>query len=155
MIIFCIYFFLGSKIVNLTKKREASNNISYNLTNIHWTPKGDRIKTKWGNNLDPTNIWKEYPRPQLEGKEWINLNGFWLYSISEIGMTKPKKVDGTILIPFPIESSLSGVMKNFTENQIISAAITMAIFLFMLFVMHKRTHTYLPNKYQNNKQSRL
>ena len=119
ILIFCIYFFLGSKIVNLTKKREASNNISYNLTNIHWTPKGDRIKTKWGNNLDPNNIWKEYPRPQLERKEWINLNGFWLYSISEIGMTKPKKVDGTILIPFPIESSLSGVMKNFTENQII------------------------------------
>ena len=51
ILIFCIYFFLGSKIVNLTKKREASNNISYNLTNIHWTPKGDRIKTKWGNTI--------------------------------------------------------------------------------------------------------
>ena len=55
----------------------------------------------------------------MERKEWINLNGFWLYSITEIGMTKPKKADGNILIPFPIESSLSGVKKNFTQNQII------------------------------------
>ena len=119
ILIFCIYFFLGSKIVKLTKKRDVSNILPYNLTNIHWTPKGDRIKTKWGINLDPNNVWKEYPRPQLERKEWINLNGFWLYSITEIGMTKPKKADGNILIPFPIESSLSGVKKNFTQNQII------------------------------------
>ena len=119
ILIFCIYFFLGSKVVKLTKKRDVSNILPYNLTNIHWTPKGDRIKTKWGINLDPNNVWKEYPRPQLERKEWINLNGFWLYSITEIGMTKPKKADGNILIPFPIESSLSGVKKNFTQNQII------------------------------------
>ena len=120
ILIFASYIFLSIKIVQLTQKNKTSNNnIPYNTTNIHWAPKGDKIKTKWGNNLDINNIWKEYPRPQLERKEWMNLNGQWIYSISGISSNKPKKFDGTILVPFPVESSLSGVMANFTENQVI------------------------------------
>ena len=119
ILIFVFYIYLCSIIVKLTEKKSEQNIIPSNISNIHWSPKGDKIKTKWGINLDINNIWKEYPRPQLERKEWLNLNGIWSYSITEIGSNKPKKPDGIILVPFPIESSLSGVMKNFTDNQII------------------------------------
>ena len=119
ILIFCLYIFLCLICTKLNREKKISTNIPFNLTNIHWKPKGDKIKTKWGINLDINNIWKEYPRPQLERKEWINLNGPWLYSITEINSPKPKKADGIIIVPFPIESSLSGVMKTFKDNQII------------------------------------
>ena len=119
ILIFCIYIILYSVCIKLNDNKSDSNYTPLNLTNIHWKAKGDKIKTKWGINLNINNIWKEYPRPQLERKEWINLNGPWLYSITEIDSPKPKKADGIIIVPFPIESSLSGVMKNFKDNQAI------------------------------------
>ena len=85
----------------------------------NWAPAGDKIKTKWGLNLDPKNAWPEYPRPQLEREEWINLNGPWSYSVRDPANLKPEKHDGKILVPFPLESSLSGVMKTLTEKEII------------------------------------
>jgi beta-galactosidase/beta-glucuronidase len=84
-----------------------------------WAPKGDKIKTKWAAKLDPENIWPEYPRPQLERKEWLNLNGPWSFSIRETDFLKPEKPDGKILVPFSLESSLSGVMGAVNEAQII------------------------------------
>ena len=119
ILILCFYIYIGSKLMHLTNKKDIQNISHLDNKNFQWAPKGDRIKTKWGSNLDINNIWKEYPRPQLERKEWINLNGPWFYSVTEIGSPKPKEVDGTILVPFPIESSLSGVMMNFTNEQII------------------------------------
>ena len=85
----------------------------------NWSPAGDKIKTKWGKELDPKNVWPEYPRPQLERKDWLNLNGPWSYSIREPDYLKPEKHDGKILIPFSLESSLSGVMKSLTDKQVI------------------------------------
>ena len=84
-----------------------------------WAPAGDKIKTKWGKNLNSKKVWQEYPRPQLERKDWINLNGPWSYSIRNPDDLKPQKHDGKILVPFSLESSLSGVMKPLTENQIL------------------------------------
>ena len=42
-----------------------------------YKPAGNKIKTSWAYNLDPYKIWQEYPRPQLQREEWINLNGPW------------------------------------------------------------------------------
>ena len=84
-----------------------------------WKPAGDRLKTRWGINLDPKKVWQEYPRPQLERKDWINLNGPWKYSIRNQGDIDPDEHDGYILVPFPLESSLSGVMKSLTADQVI------------------------------------
>ena len=84
-----------------------------------WKPAGDRLKTRWGINLDTKKIWQEYPRPQLERKDWINLNGPWKYSIRNQGDIDPDEHDGYILVPFPLESSLSGVMKSLTPEQVI------------------------------------
>ena len=66
-----------------------------------WAPAGDHILTEWGENLDPTNVLPEYPRPQMVRSQWMNLNGFWDYKIYGS--------QGKILVPFPLESALSGV----------------------------------------------
>ncbi len=76
-----------------------------------WKPAGDKIKTKWASEIDPKNVLEEYPRPIMERGEWKNLNGLWNYAIQDFGQSKPSSFDGEILVPFAIESSLSGVMK--------------------------------------------
>ena len=90
-----------------------------NLKKGNWAPAGHRIKTKWAKNLNPEKVWTEYPRPQLQRKEWMNLNGPWLYSIRNYGTDylKPEYHDGKILVPFSLESSLSGVMGTLLEKQ--------------------------------------
>ena len=80
-------------------------------TSAQWAPAGDNLKTHWGENLDPENVWPEYPRPIMERAEWNNLNGLWSYAIRPAGEAKPAEFDGQILVPFAVESSLSGVMK--------------------------------------------
>ena len=80
-----------------------------------WTPVGDRIMTFWGENLDPENVLPEYPRPQLVRDRWINLNGLWEYAITPVDAV-PEKMDGHILVPFAVESALSGVGRSVTEH---------------------------------------
>ena len=74
------------------------------------------ILTEWASEVDPLKPWPEYPRPDMIRKEWINLNGLWQYSISARD-TRPEKWDGEILVPFPVESALSGVKKRVSENE--------------------------------------
>ena len=90
-----------------------------NSQEFKWLPAGNKIKTNWGINLNQNNIWQEYPRPQLERKDWINLNGLWSYSITDLNALKPGNLDEKILVPFSLESSLSGVMKSLNEKQIL------------------------------------
>ena len=82
-----------------------------------WSPAGDKIKTKWAEEINPQNVWQEYPRPIMERTEWKNLNGFWNYAIVDKGAQTPTSYDGQILVPFAVESSLSGVGKTVTQNQ--------------------------------------
>ena len=77
-----------------------------------WKPAGSKIKTEWAEKLDPDNVLSEYPRPIMERADWKNLNGLWDYGIQAKGKPAPKKFDGKILVPFAVESSLSGVMKS-------------------------------------------
>lgn len=76
-----------------------------------WKPQGDKIKTKWAEQVDPNKTLPEYPRPIMERGQWKNLNGLWNYAIQPAGQAAPAKYDGKILVPFAVESSLSGVMK--------------------------------------------
>lgn len=76
-----------------------------------WKPAGDKIKTKWAEQINPKNVLPEYPRPQLERTDWVNLNGEWEYAIKPKGEVEPQAFDGNILVPFAVESSLSGVQK--------------------------------------------
>lgn len=81
-----------------------------------WKPAGDKIKTQWAEQINPKEVLPEYPRPQLERAEWQNLNGEWEYAIKPTGEAEPTAFDGNILVPFAIESSLSGVQKEVGEN---------------------------------------
>ena len=76
-----------------------------------WAPAGNKIKTGWADKIDVASPWPEYPRPQMERSEWQSLNGLWDYAITKKGAPEPEKFDGQILVPFPVESSLSGVQK--------------------------------------------
>lgn len=81
-----------------------------------WKPMGDKIKTKWSETIDVNNVLPEYPRPIMERQDWTNLNGLWEYAILPTGQNEPQKYDGKILVPFAVESSLSGVQKELGKD---------------------------------------
>ena len=81
-----------------------------------WHIAGDKIRTQWAEQVTPDNVWQEYPRPQMVRPEWANLNGLWHYAITKSSATKPTQFDGEILVPFAVESALSGVERTITEN---------------------------------------
>lgn len=85
----------------------------------NWKPAGDNILTSWGENIDPKNVHPEYPRPQLVRPEWQSLNGLWDYVISPLNDPSKVVADGSILVPFPIESALSGVGRHLTNDQVL------------------------------------
>lgn len=76
-----------------------------------WKPVEGRISTQWSEQVNPDNVLPEYPRPIMERTEWKNLNGLWDYAIIEKGKHTTSVFDGKILVPFAVESSLSGVGK--------------------------------------------
>lgn len=91
--------------------------LSVTMQAQEWKIAGERITTTWGENVDPSNVHPEYPRPNLvRENNWKNLNGLWNYAITEKEAAQPKKFDGKILVPFAVESALSGVAKQVTEN---------------------------------------
>ena len=86
-------------------------------TFAQWKPAGDKIKTSWGEQLDPKNVLPEYPRPIMERNDWKNLNGLWKYAITPKGTPAPAAYQSDILVPFAVESSLSGVGKMINEKE--------------------------------------
>ncbi len=82
----------------------------------NWKPAGDKIKTPWAEKVDPANPLPEYPRPAMMRDQWLNLNGLWDYSILPQGSAIPSVYEGKILVPFAVESSLSGVQKPVGEQ---------------------------------------
>ncbi|MFA6352483.1 MAG: sugar-binding domain-containing protein, partial [Bacteroidales bacterium] len=93
------------------------------LTNCTRTDYGDwaqqkaPLMTKWSADAMPGKAWTEYPRPQMERKNWKNLNGLWDYAITPVESQKPETWAGKILVPYPVESALSGVMKTLAEGE--------------------------------------
>ena len=76
-----------------------------------YAPAGDRIMTDWASQVSPDNALPEFPRPMMVRPDWQNLNGLWQYAITPKGEKAPENYDGDILVPFCIESALSGVQK--------------------------------------------
>lgn len=82
----------------------------------NWQPAPGVLMTRWAAAVSPTNALPEYPRPQLVRNDWLNLNGLWDYEITPATTRTATNFAGQILVPFPIESSLSGVMQPLDEN---------------------------------------
>lgn len=80
-------------------------------TEAQWKPVEGTLTTDWTSKITPENVWQEYPRPQLVREKWMNLNGLWEYAIRPKDEEKPGQFDGKILVPFAVESALSGVGK--------------------------------------------
>ena len=82
-----------------------------------WKPAAAPLMTKWAADVKPDAAWPEYPRPQMVREEWQNLNGLWEYTIRPDTMSAmPPTYEGEILVPFCIESALSGVKKAITPK---------------------------------------
>jgi hypothetical protein len=83
-----------------------------------WRPGPSPLMTRWAADVSPEAPHPDYPRPQLRRDAWANLNGLWEYAIRPDGPA-PAAFDGSILVPFPVESALSGVMRPVPEDHVL------------------------------------
>jgi len=90
---------------------------NYTIAKSNWQAAKGPLMTRWAGEVTPEKVHSEYPRPQMVREEWFNLNGLWDYAIRPKGENFPERYDGQILVPFPIESALSGVMKPVGEDK--------------------------------------
>jgi beta-galactosidase/beta-glucuronidase len=86
-------------------------------TAADWQTAHGPLATRWVTDVSPTNALPEYPRPQMVRKDWQNLNGLWEYAIRPKDEGPPNTYDGQILVPYPVESALSGVMKHVDPSE--------------------------------------
>ncbi len=87
-----------------------------------WKMVTGKIHSAWADSVIIENVLPEYPRPQLvRNDEWVNLNGLWKYTILPIasGNEMPSHFDGNILVPFAVESALSGVGKTVGKDSVL------------------------------------
>ena len=82
-----------------------------------WSPVKGRIMSSFGESVTPGNAWQEYPRPQMRRENWMNLNGLWEYSVLNRTAPGPTGYDGFVLVPFCLESALSGVGTGISPDQ--------------------------------------
>jgi beta-galactosidase len=93
--------------------------LSVNLFAQNWQPTGDKIMTQWAKKVTPENVWEEYPRPQMERGQWQNLNGLWEYAVTSNKAVKPEQWEQNILVPFALETPLSGVGRRIDADEVI------------------------------------
>ncbi|MFZ4616457.1 MAG: hypothetical protein ACOYM2_09720, partial [Rectinemataceae bacterium] len=77
------------------------------------------LPTAWTPLVNPLNPLPEYPRPRLQREAWLSLNGAWDYAIRPGKEALPRAFDGTITVPFAVESALSGVMRPLLPGQLL------------------------------------
>lgn len=85
----------------------------------NWQLKTSKIVSTWAENIDIENVHQEYPRPQMVRDDWMNLNGLWDYAITPKDASKPSAFDGNILVPFAVESALSGVGRRVGKDSVL------------------------------------
>lgn len=84
-----------------------------------WKIVPGKITTPWAEKVDPASVLPEYPRPQLVRENWKNLNGLWNYAVRAKNENRPASFQGKILVPFAIESALSGVGKRVGKDSVL------------------------------------
>lgn len=86
-----------------------------------WKYVEGKIVTPWAEKVNVANVHPEYPRPQMVRQNWVNINGLWNYSIvpKSASEARPASFDGQILVPFAVESALSGVGKTVGKDSVL------------------------------------
>ena len=84
---------------------------------VSWSPADIPIRTEWAAEVSPASAHPEYPRPQMVRAKWASLNGLWNYAVTAADAPQPAQWDGKILVPFCIESSLSGVGRRVSAEE--------------------------------------
>lgn len=74
------------------------------------------MRSVWTDQVNTSCPLPEYPRPQLVRENWLNLNGTFEYAIASREQKWIEDFDGEILVPFALESLLSGVEKPLQPN---------------------------------------
>jgi tetratricopeptide (TPR) repeat protein len=87
--------------------------------NALWQMQPGAISTRWAKQVNPSKVLPEYPRPQMVRSQWQNLNGLWQYAITDKSADLPDNYTGNILVPYPIESALSGVKKRLKPEELL------------------------------------
>ncbi len=87
--------------------------------NSEWKINRSHILTDWATKIDPSAPLPEYPRPLLQRENWKNLNGLWEYAIVKKEENQPKNFEGKILVPFAVESALSGVSRTVGKDSVL------------------------------------
>jgi hypothetical protein len=85
----------------------------------NWKIVEGKITTPWAEKINAQNPLPEYPRPQMVRGNWKNLNGLWDYALKVKDDPRPTSYQGKILVPFAIESALSGVGKTVGKDSVL------------------------------------
>jgi hypothetical protein len=98
--------------------------VLFNLTGcqspeLQWQIATNPINTRWAEQVNPKNPLPEYPRPMMVREKWKNLNGLWQYAIRPVNEPQPAEWDGSILVPYSVESALSGVKKYVSKDSLL------------------------------------
>ncbi len=104
---------------NVVRRRTDSGiSMRHAIQQDEWSPQRGPLLTEWAKDVSPHNVLPEYPRPQMVRDRWMNLNGLWDYQITAKQAEQiPASWQGKIMVPYPIESALSGVMKPLMPDQ--------------------------------------
>lgn len=84
-----------------------------------WQPVEGAMLTEWGAKVTPDNAWTEYPRPQMVRDDWQNLNGLWDVAVTTNRAPQPDNWNEKILVPFSLETPLSGIGRRIQADEVI------------------------------------
>ena len=72
------------------------------------------LTTVFAEEMDRSSPWNEYPRPNMKRNSFFSLNGEWDFAFAE---NEPEEYFKKILVPFPPESSLSGIEEEHKDEE--------------------------------------